>query len=222
MNTSLAITAGQATQAGRKPRNQDFHGLRLPEGTALQSKGIALAIADGISSSDVAHIASETAVSSFLEDYYCTSDAWSVRNSAQRVITAINAWLYAQTRQSQYREDADRGYVCTFSAVVFKAASAYLFHVGDARIYRLRDGALERLTEDHRIRMSRHESYLARALGINNQVEIDYQRLAIDVGDVFILATDGVYEYMDRGMRKMQTSIDNINNRMDSVMQRMT
>ncbi len=197
MNTSLAITAGQATQAGRKPRNQDFHGLRLPEGTALQSKGIALAIADGISSSDVAHIASETAVSSFLEDYYCTSDAWSVRNSAQRVITAINAWLYAQTRQSQYREDADRGYVCTFSAVVFKAASAYLFHVGDARIYRLRDGALERLTEDHRIRMSRHESYLARALGINNQVEIDYQRLAIDVGDVFILATDGVYEYMD-------------------------
>ena len=197
MNTSLAITAGQASQAGRKPRNQDFHGLRLPEGTALQSKGIALAIADGISSSDVAHIASETAVSSFLEDYYCTSDAWSVRNAAQRVISAINAWLYAQTRQSQYREDAERGYVCTFSAVVFKAASAYLFHVGDARIYRLRDGALERLTEDHRIQMSRHESYLARALGINNQVEIDYQRLDVEVGDVFMLATDGVYEYMD-------------------------
>ncbi|ERJ18159.1 serine-threonine-protein kinase PpkA [Salinisphaera shabanensis E1L3A] len=197
MSTSLAVTVGQASSAGRKPRNQDFHGLRRAQGTALQSKGIALAIADGISSSDVSHIASETAVSGFLEDYYCTSDAWSVCNAAQRVIAAINSWLYAQTRQSQYREDADRGYVCTFSAIVFKAASAYLFHVGDARIYRLRDQALERLTEDHRVQMSRYESYLARALGINNQVEIDYQRLALDVGDVFILATDGVYEYMD-------------------------
>lgn len=197
MSEQLRITAGQRSSAGRKPTNQDFHGLYTPKGAALQSKGIAFALADGISSSDVSQIASETAISSFLADYYCTSDAWSVRKSAQRVIAAINAWLYAQTRQSQYREDADRGYVCTFSAVVLKAASAYVFHVGDARIYRLRAGTLERLTEDHRVQVSRHESYLARALGMNNQVEIDYQRLAVEAGDIFLLATDGVYEYLD-------------------------
>ena len=197
MSEQLRITAGQRSSAGRKPTNQDFHGLYTPKGAALQSKGIAFALADGISSSDVSQIASETAISSFLADYYCTSDAWSVRKSAQRVIAAINAWLYAQTRQSQYREDADRGYVCTFSAVVLKAASAYVFHVGDARIYRLRAGTLERLTEDHRVQVSRHESHLARALGMNNQVEIDYQRLAVEAGDTFLLATDGVYEYLD-------------------------
>lgn len=197
MSKQLSITVGQATSAGRKPANQDFHGLYRPQDAALHSKGIALAIADGISSSDVSHIASETAVSGFLEDYYCTSDAWSVRKSGQRVIAAINSWLYAQTRQSQYREDADRGYVCTFTALVFKAASAYVFHAGDARIYRLRDKSLECLTQDHRIQMSRHESYLARALGIDDQVEIDYQRVPLEVGDMFLLATDGVYEYMD-------------------------
>ena len=215
MSDRLRITAGQATRAGRKPANQDFHGLYAPQGAALASKGIALALADGISSSDVSQIASETAVSSFLEDYYCTSDAWSVRNAGQRVIAAINSWLYAQTRQSQYREDADRGFVCTFSAVVLKAASAYLFHVGDARIYRLRGGTLERLTEDHRVQVSRHESYLARALGINNQVEIDYQRHSVDVGDVFLLATDGVYEYLD--VPTMADTIDAAGDDLDSA-----
>ena len=215
MSDRLRITAGQATRAGRKPANQDFHGLYAPQGAALASKGIALALADGISSSDVSQIASETAVSSFLEDYYCTSDAWSVRNAGQRVIAAINSWLYAQTRQSQYREDADRGFVCTFSAVVLKAASAYLFHVGDARIYRLRGGTLERLTEDHRVQVSRHESYLARALGINNQVEIDYQRHSVDVGDVFLLVTDGVYEYLD--VPTMADTIDAAGDDLDSA-----
>ena len=197
MRSALTVTTGQASSAGRKSQNQDFHGLYVPEGTALATKGIAVAIADGISSSDVSQIASETAVSGFLEDYYCTSQAWSVRRSGERVVAALNSWLYAQTRQSQYRDDADRGYVCTFSALVLKAASAYLFHVGDTCIYRIRDGALERLTESHRLRISRSESYLSRALGVNDRVEIDYQRLPIAPGDVFVLATDGVYEYTD-------------------------
>ncbi|MES1951638.1 serine/threonine-protein kinase [Salinisphaera sp. S4-8] len=197
MPSLLTVTTGQASSAGRKKQNQDFHGLYVPQGTPLHTKGIAVAIADGISSSDVSQIASETAVSSFLEDYYCTSQAWSVRRAGERVIAALNSWLYAQTRQSQYRDDADRGYVCTFSALVLKAASAYLFHVGDTCIYRIRDGALERLTESHRLRISRYESYLSRALGVNDRVEIDYQRLAIASGDVFVLATDGVYEYTD-------------------------
>jgi len=194
---SLNVAIGAASCAGRKAVNQDSHGAALPEGAARQSKGVALAIADGISSSDVSQIASETAVKSFLEDYYCTSDAWSVRKSGQCVIAATNAWLYAQTRQSQYREDADRGYVCTFSAAVIKAASVYLFHAGDSRIDLLRGGTLEHLTEDHRVQISRHKSYLARALGVDNQVEIDYRRVALEAGDTLVLSTDGVHEFLD-------------------------
>ncbi len=196
MPSQLAISLGQHSDRGRKPANQDFHGACVPADAQLASKGIAIALADGISSSEVSHIASETAVASFLSDYFCTSDAWSVKQSAQRVLVAINSWLHAQTRHSPHRYDRDRGYVCTFSALVLKSASAHLFHVGDARIYRLRDGSLEQLTEDHRVRVSADTSYLGRALGIDRHLEIDYRTLPLAVGDLFLLATDGVYEHI--------------------------
>lgn len=196
MPSQLAISLGQHSDRGRKPANQDFHGACVPADAQLASKGIAVAVADGISSSEVSHIASETAVASFLSDYFCTSDAWSVKQSAQRVLVAINSWLHAQTRHSPHRYDRDRGYVCTFSALVLKSASAHLFHVGDARIYRLRDGGLEQLTEDHRVRVSADTSYLGRALGIDRHLEIDYRTLPLAVGDLFLLATDGVYEHI--------------------------
>ena len=196
MPSQLAISRGQHSDRGRKPANQDFHGACVPSDAQLASKGIAIALADGISSSEVSHVASETAVASFLSDYFCTSDAWSVKQSAQRVLVAINSWLHAQTRHSPHRYDRDRGYVCTFSALVLKSASAHVFHVGDARIYRLRDGGLEQLTEDHRVRVSADTSYLGRALGIDRHLEIDYRTLPLAVGDLFLLATDGVYEHI--------------------------
>ncbi|BAL26376.1 bifunctional protein-serine/threonine kinase/phosphatase [Azoarcus sp. KH32C] len=196
MSSTLAIAAGQFSDKGRKEINQDFHGLCVPAEPQLSSKGIAIAIADGISSSAVGHVASESAIKSFLEDYYCTSEAWSVKTSAQRVLSATNSWLYSQTRQSQYRYDQDRGYVCTLSALVIKSATAHLFHVGDSRIYRLRNGRLEQLTEDHRLVVAEDQSYLSRALGIGAQVEIDYRTLDIEPGEVFVLATDGVYEHV--------------------------
>ena len=197
MSNELKISIGQYSDRGRKPANQDFHGIYIPKEPQLSSKGIAIALADGISSSDVSQIASESAVKSFLEDYYCTSDAWSVKTSAQRVLIATNSWLHSQTRQSQYRYDKDRGYVCTLSAMVVKSTTAHIFHVGDTRIYRLRDNTLEQLTRDHRVWVSRDQSYLSRALGINSELEIDYQALQVEKGDVFLFATDGVYDYAD-------------------------
>jgi serine/threonine protein phosphatase PrpC len=196
MPRELKLTIGQHSDKGRKETNQDFHGALIPKQPLLGLKGIAVVLADGISSSEVSRIASESAVKSFLTDYYCTSETWSVRTSAQRVITATNAWLHAQTRRSQFLYDADKGYVCTLSAMVFKSKAAHLFHVGDARIYRLVGHALEQLTDDHRVVVSSQQSYLGRALGIGPQVEIDYRTLPVEKGDVFVLATDGVYEHV--------------------------
>jgi serine/threonine protein phosphatase PrpC len=194
---ALRVAVGQHSDRGRKPTNQDFHGLCIPQEPLLGAKGIAVALADGISSSEVSHIASETAVASFLEDYFCTPETWSVKKSAQRVLVAANAWLHAQTRQSWHRHDNDRGYVCTFSVMVLKSATAHILHIGDARIHRLRDDAVERLTEDHRVWVSGEKSYLGRALGLAPHVEVDYHTQPLEIGDVFVLATDGVYEYVD-------------------------
>ena len=200
MSNQLTLSIGQHTHAGRKSVNQDFHGALVPREPQRLAKGVALALADGIGSSDVSHVASSTAVTAFLDDYYGTPDSWSVKTSAERVLAATNAWLYAQTRQSQGRYDQDGGYVTTFSALVVKSSTAHLFHVGDARIYRVHPGAhgahLEQLTTDHRVWVSPERSYLARALGVDAHVEIDYRTVPLDAGDVFLLATDGVYEHV--------------------------
>lgn len=195
MSSQLKISIGQCSDKGRKATNQDFHGATIPKEPQLTSKGIAVALADGISSSEVSQIASKAAVTGFLEDYFCTSETWSVKKSAQRVLLATNSWLHSQTQLSQHRFDKDKGYVCTFSALVIKSTTAHILHVGDSRIYRLRGNALEQMTEDHRLWVTQEKSYLSRALGVGQQVEIDYESQPVEKGDIFLLATDGVYEF---------------------------
>lgn len=195
MTTQLRIAVGQSSVKGRKAINQDCSGIRVPAEPLLESKGVVAALADGISSSDVSHVASETAVCGFLEDYFATPESWSVKTSAQRVLNATNSWLYAQTRNGPNRYELDRGYVCTFSAIIVKSATVHIFHVGDARIYYLAGHRLEQLTEDHRLWMSPEKSYLSRALGMGERLEIDYQSYPLEVGDTFVLMTDGVYEF---------------------------
>jgi len=194
MPSQLKISVGQYSDKGRKAINQDFHGVSIPEEPQLTSKGIAIALADGISSSDVGQVASEATVSGFLEDYFCTSEAWSVKKSAHQVLSATNSWLYSQSEQGQHRFNKDRGYVCTLSAMIIKSTTAHIFHLGDTRIYRLRDNVLEKLTNDHRLWVSDEKSYLSRAMGIKARLEIDYDVQPVDKGDIFLFVTDGIYE----------------------------
>lgn len=194
MSQQLQLAVGQYSDPGRKPSNQDFHGVCTPREPQLSSKGVAIAVADGISSSEVSAEAAQVAVRAFLEDYYCTSDAWSVKTSGEHVLQATNSWLNSQTLRHFER---DRGYVCTFSGIIVKSTTAHLFHIGDARICKLQGDDLVQLTEDHRLRLSSVESYLARALGMDRKVEIDYSSVPLAVGDLFLLMTDGVYEFID-------------------------
>ncbi len=95
MSPGLRLTIGQHSDKGRKESNQDFHGALLPDEPVRSSKGIAVALADGISSSAVGHLAAQFAVHGFLDDYYSTADAWSVKTAALKTLAATNAWLYA-------------------------------------------------------------------------------------------------------------------------------
>ncbi|MCJ8521713.1 serine/threonine protein phosphatase PrpC [Pseudorhizobium tarimense] len=193
LEAGLRVSLGQYSSAGRKAENQDFYGAVVPQGTTLAMKGIACAIADGISSSPVGHVAAETAVKSFLTDYYCTSDAWTVKTAASRVIGATNSWLYTQSR---HVEERDLAHVTTFSALVFKGSTTHLFHIGDSRISRIVGADIEPLTADHRLRSARTDSHLVRALRLMPSVEIDYRQLGTQSGEVFVLTTDGVHDHV--------------------------
>lgn len=196
MSDTLVVSVGQYSDKGRKDINQDFYGVLVPKEPLLSSKGIAIAIADGISSSEVSHIASEASIRGLLDDYFCTSETWSVKKSADQVLTASNSWLHSQSQKGEHRFDKNKGYVCTLSAMIIKSTTAHIFHLGDSRVYRLRKKELTQLTDDHRIWISSEQSYLSRAMGIYPHLDYDYQSLVIEQGDIFIFVTDGVYEYV--------------------------
>ena len=197
MKKTLSIKSGQYSDKGLKEVNQDYCAIEVPEAPQLDSKGIVIALADGISSSKVSQEASKAAIEGFISDYYSTSDAWSVKRSATTVLNAINSWLFSQTKKSEFRYNLDKGYVCTFSGMVIKSSSAYILHAGDSRIYRLQDNSnLELLTQEHRAHVSSQESYLKNALGMDQQLDLDYNRIELEVGDTFLLMTDGIFEFI--------------------------
>lgn len=86
--------------------------------------------------------------------------------------------------------------------------SVVMFHLGDTRVYRLRRGALAQLTEDHSVvgdllrsgaitedeaRRHPHRSVVTRALGVGDQIEPVVTTLAVEVGDCFLVASDGLF-----------------------------
>lgn len=197
MKNKLSVSVSQHSDRGVKEINQDFHDIRIPSEPQLTSKGIAIALADGISSSDVSQIASKTSVTSFLMDYFSTPESWSIKKSATRVLSAANSWLHSQSNKGQFHYDKDRGYVCTFSAMIIRSTTAHIFHIGDSRIYRLRDNNLEQLTTDHRIWITGEKSYLSRALGIEAEPNLEYKTFQVEKDDIYLFMTDGIYEFLE-------------------------
>jgi protein phosphatase len=94
----------------------------------------------------------------------------------------------------------------TCSALALREGSSWTAHVGDSRIYRLRRGALERLTRVHSLwadHVSAHgvsparragQNMLTRTLGAPGEIEIDLANAgAIEAGDRFVLCSDGLW-----------------------------
>lgn len=193
MNANELISLGQYSDRGTKDDNQDSYGVLVPEEPALSYKGIVAVLADGVSGCDAGKVASETCVASLLGDYYCTPDSWTVKNAVEKVLLATNRWMYGQGQQGL---DPRKGLATTLSALVVKSSTGYIFHVGDTRIYRLRGTDLVQLTNDHRVWVSEEKNYLTRAMGIELRLDIDYHKFVVEPGDIFILTTDGVHEYL--------------------------
>lgn len=186
----LSIALGMATEAGPNESNDDCLGARTPEGPELATKGVAVAIADGVSAAEAGKQAAEICVQGFLNDYYDAPDAWSARAAGAKVATAINRWLYSLSHGSG--RDG-RGHLSTFTAVVFKGESAHVFHVGDTRLYRWRRGDFEQMTRDHSFNLRAGGAGLSRAMGMDTAVELDVRSFEIEVGDRYLLTTDGVH-----------------------------
>jgi len=193
MATQLKVSIGGYSSAGIKPENQDAINYSIPKDLSIGTKGIIAVLADGVSSSEEAKQASNTAVSSFIEDYLSTPDTWSTKKSCQQVISAINSWLY---KQGSFLENELRGWVTTFDAIIFKSTSIHIVHIGDSRVYRLRDGELTQMTKDHIAWINKDTRYLSRALGIDSSLQIDYKTDELQKNDIYLQTSDGVHDFL--------------------------
>jgi serine/threonine protein phosphatase PrpC len=191
----LRVRYGQMTDAGAKPENEDCLGIQIPEDDLTATKGLAVVIADGVSAAEAGREASEICVQGFLADYFSTPESWQVKTSAHRVLASLNRWLFSE---GQRYADEHKGFVSAMSALILKSRTAYVFHVGDTRVYRIRDGEFVPLTEDHQTWISEKTRCLTRAMGISLDLRIDYRSTDVESDDGFFLSTDGVHDYIPR------------------------
>ena len=184
---AFEIDIGFATLAGRKEINEDFCAAMLPD-PGQEGMGSIVAIADGVSTGGMGKEAAQTTVTSLVRDYYGTPETWDTTVALDRIIGAQNAWLAGVNR----RRHPVIG-LTTLTAVVLRGQSYSLAHVGDSRAYLLRGGVLTQLTSDHAVDHPDMRHQLLRCVGADETLVVDYSQGDLEVGDVFVLLTDGVH-----------------------------
>lgn len=196
----LCVEVASQTDQGLKAINEDAVGYFVPkDDVQLENKGVVLVVADGVSSAEAGKAASETAVKRFVDDYYPTPETWSVKHSGQKLLSSINLTLFKKSHEFTNEE---KGYLTTFTGLVIKSRTCHFFHAGDSRGYLLRNGKLKVLTRDHVASIATGRSFLARAVGMDNCLQIDYGNFSLEANDVLLLSSDGIHDFIDETLLK--------------------
>lgn len=195
ITNNLHIDLASHTQQGLKEINEDAVGFFVPNETRLlENKGVLLVVADGVSSAEAGKAASATAVTRFINDYYPTPETWSVKHAGQKLLSSINITLFKRSHEFANEE---KGYLTTFTGMVIKSRTCHFFHVGDSRAYLLREGKLTQLTRDHVASIGTGRTFLARAVGMDNCLQIDYGSVDLETGDILLATSDGIHDFVD-------------------------
>ncbi|SEI42182.1 Serine/threonine protein kinase [Allopseudospirillum japonicum] len=179
----LKVNYGQAYIAPDRRSVRSSMATAIPSGSQLATKGVAAVIADSTWRNAIAKQAGETCVKGFLADYFATPDNWDVKTSVKRVLSALNTWMFSQSRSV-----ANGSYVSSFSSIILRARTAYLFHLGDTLVFRLRGLEFEQINREHTTYLGGYR-YPSRALGMDPSLDIDFQSFALKQGDIFLLTT---------------------------------
>jgi protein phosphatase len=187
----LGESAGRTHPGQVRRRNEDSYVLDPP----------LFAVADGMGGAQAGEVASRLTATAFRE--YHEADTLPPDERLQSIIQEANRRIYERARADS---DAS-GMGTTVTAALLTGGRVTLGHVGDSRAYRIRDGELEQLTEDHSLvadlmrsgRLTPEEaeahpqrSVITRALGTDPEVDIDTLSVEAEPGDVFLLCSDGL------------------------------
>lgn len=202
----LQFEIGQSSLTGPRERNEDYVGIVTPISEQLSTKGAIIAVADGVSGNAGGGEASEMTVRTVCADYYATPDTWEPHNALDKVLTAANRWVLSQA--SANRDMA--GMATTLSLLILRGQRYYSAHVGDTRIYLLRNNVLKQLTTDHVWDRPDMRHVLKRAIGLDAHLTADFGEGNVQIGDIFALLSDGVWDSLgDLAIHKGLTKFDN-------------
>jgi PPM family protein phosphatase len=214
MSTSFPLDAMRVrfsggTNIGRKREaNEDAIHVPIDQRLAI--------VADGMGGHSAGEVASRLAIDTMVEYFQQTAEqqtlTWpfkvdrDVRADVNRMIVGIKL-ANVEIWEKAQRETRTKGMGTTVVGLYFLDDAVIIAHVGDSRCYRLRDGELTQLTEDHSlindyIKMKRmtaeeaenwpHKNVVVRALGMKEAVQVDIRTEVPKVGDCFILCSDGL------------------------------
>ncbi len=186
----LEFTVGHATRTGQRERNEDFCGVVTPGADELAARGALLAVADGVSGEGAGREAAEYTVRGLLADYYATPETWEIPQAVDRVLSAINRWMMGQGATDKTRA----GMATTLSLLILRGNRYTIGHVGDTRVYRLRDHEMTLLTQDHVWDRPDMRHVLKRAVGLDQHLMVDYSDGDLLPKDKFLICSDGVWE----------------------------
>jgi protein phosphatase len=184
-------TAAETDTGRRRLRNEDAFVCRPP----------LFAVTDGMGGAQAGELASRLAAAALEE----RTREMRGTEAVVELVREANARIYRRALEDPAA--AGMGTTATVALVDEEDGSLALGHVGDSRAYRIRDGALEQLTEDHSLvgellrsgRLTQEEaaehpqrSVITRALGTDPDVEVDTLTVEIAPGDLFLICSDGL------------------------------
>lgn len=194
MLVPVDIDVGVATHTGQvRSTNEDDFILMIPHAADLLTRlGRLFVIADGMGGVSGGSEASRTAIRS-MGSAHLDSDCADPEERMRDAFLHACRGVYTLSRENPRLREMGT----TMTAINMVGDEIVLGHVGDSRCLRYRRGRFEALTEDHAVQKPR--SMLTRCIGAGQEVEeIDVSRHRVEVGDVFILMTDGVWGVVDQ------------------------
>ena len=198
----------------RRPLNED---------ALLHDRGRSIfAVADGVGGAEAGEVASQTAIEVLDEAFRHQVDSTDVEDLMELAIQRANASIH-QMAQEHVKFSM---MATTIVALHLRGNVATFGHVGDSRLYRLSpDGKLHRETEDHSIveeevragrmtpeQAANHPSknVISRALGAEEDVDVDMKTIEVEEGTEFLLCTDGITRHIsDNEIRQLMVVTNN-------------
>jgi serine/threonine protein phosphatase PrpC len=226
----MELSYWAASDVGRKrEHNEDSY--------LVDQKLSLFVVADGMGGHASGEVASKVAVSEFRNATAQRVDVLEAYSRHETGITSHDVLAVLENAvqtagmaifDRAQREPEKRGMGTTLSAILLLGERAFIAHVGDSRIYLVRQGKTEQLTEDHSLinELIRHgkvtretlatspyasyKNAVTRALGVYETVQVDTIDLEVLPGDQFLLCSDGLHSYLDEKNIAQYLSLDSI------------